>query len=382
MKKNLLFFIVLLVLLMGGCSNGATEESTENLTKVDNDNTEEAINETTDTDELENVDDNAEYSLSLVSHVEQLGMESFSDKGLIKNPDLMKRAFVSEKDGITYVVSYVYDSNELVISTIEHGEFIVKEKSVVLESLIGEGNQIGSIGLNGNNILITSYPISLSYDTKRIQTVTINQDGELTTSFNNENIPKDVSFDLIKGLDGSYFQLNENGKQTILQTDGTELYNHSTDGSYPAEKDYRIHFFDEHKGIIYFKEDSDLNIFDEDDANVIAFNINDDDLIWNDSGDSKLFNMQSSNFSHFISGDGGYYVVRLLSSDELQVSFYTIEHDDFVLQDQIEVPMTLEVGHRLFDVDITLGERTLNVYVNVVYKGKQTLQQYMFTRVK
>lgn len=366
MKKILSASILTATMILGACSQ--TEEETNNSDVLE----EDLMSEVTDSEMADEAVDSD--VLFLANQNEQLGGESFSEEGL------SKRTQIVDKDGYTYVLTPSMEtqskSGTLIVSILKDDEFIIKEKVIDIEmpSIEGDRYRYTEMAFYGNTLLIvsadnTKYKSPTQYI---FTTVTVNENGEAETNEvrRSEYDDKYLEDALISGLKGYYFfeQLSDNNAN-IVDKDGNVLYSFSTDGKYPVDTD--VAFLDEENDRIYFYGSE----------GKIAFDLNENDMIWDTSGTEMIFDFPAGYRTTRLAGNNGMYILEQLSLTDSTLTYYTfISEGELAFVSEGLMGSALEAVYEYNDI-LSLDDENLNVYKIVMYKGDPTIQKFSFARV-
>lgn len=364
--KKFIFLLFVFLLVASGCgkeeaktADSVAEEVTEEKSEAENSNEIEVVN-----------------SLSLEKQIDQLGGESFSEEGLNEH------SHIADIDGYTYVLTpaifapgYSNASAKLYVSILKDDKFIIKEKVVDLTETIGVGfiTNYFEYDFNQNSFLVTATTydqVSMKY-IEKIISVSINETGDSTSKVIKEANSSTPNFQFIDGLEGSYFKDCLNNQCNILDSDGNTLYTFKTGDLYNDKAEL---FFDEQQGRVYFndKEPDTTNV-------AFAYDIKVNDMVWNTDGTEMLYTIPTSK-SSYIGENNGFYVLHTEDTTEHTLYYYSNVNGEPTENTQVSISSSLET-EKVEDNDLTLDEKYINVYRNVIYKGKPALQKYSYTRM-
>lgn len=364
--KKLIFLLFVLLLVASGCGKDETKtaksgagEGTAEKSKAENPNDIEEVN-----------------TLNLEKQIDQLGGESFSEEGLNEH------THIADIDGYTYVLTpeifapgYSNAAVKLYVSILKDDKFIIKEKVVDLTETIDASliTNYFEYDFNQNSFLITATTydeISKKYKEKLIS-VRISEAGESEAKVIKEANSSAPNFQFINGLKGSYFKDCLNNQCNILDSDGNTLYTFETGDLYNERAEL---FFDEQLERVYFNDK------ERDTANVaFAYDTKMNDMVWNTDGTEMLYTIPTSK-SSYIGENNGFYVLHTEDTTEHTLSYYSNASGEPIENTQVSISSSLET-EKVEDNDLTLDETHINVYRNVIYKGKPALQKYSYTRM-
>lgn len=360
--KKLIFFLFVFLLVASGCGKGETE--TANSVTAEKSEADEPT-------EIESV-----KTLALKQQIDQLGGESFSEEGLNEH------SHIADIDGYTYVLTpdifapgYSNASAKLYVSILKDDKFIIKEKVVDLTETIGEDfiTNFLEYDFNQNYFLVTATTYdkdSLKYKEKLIS-VSISEIGESDSKVIKEADSSAPVNQFINGLNGSYFKDCLKNQCNILDSDGNTLYTFKTGDLYNDKAEL---FFDELLERVY------LNDNERDTTNVaFAYDTKMNDMVWNTDGTEMLYTIPTSK-SSYIGENNGFYVLHTEDTTEHTLYYYSNVNGEPTENTQVSISSSLET-EKVEDNDLTLDEEYINVYRNVIYKGKPALQKYSYTRM-
>lgn len=372
MRKIFIMFLLLTALVLNGCSQ--TEEKTSN-SAVPEENSKSGVtdSETTESEEVEEVQSNDSDVLFLADQNEQLGGESFSSDGLNKKSQIV------DKDGYTYIltpsIATRSESGTLYVSILKGDEFIVKEKVIDIEmpSKDGDRYRYTETAFYENTLLIVSGDFTMYKSPTQFifTTVTINEKGEAETKEVRRSVSDDNYLDesLIPGLKGYYFfEKTSSNHANIVDKDGELLYSFSMDGTYPVDSD--VVFLDEENGRIYFYGSD----------GKIAFDLNHSEMIWDANGSELLYDFPAGSGTNRLAGNNGMYILQHNSLTENTLYFYEINKGEPAYASEGLMGSALEAEYEDSDI-LSLDDKFVSVYKIVIYKGEPTIQKFSFTRV-
>ena len=361
-----MFLLFVFLLVASGCgkdeiktADSVAGEDTAEKSEAENSNEIEIVN-----------------TLNLENQIDQLGGESFSEEGLNEH------THIADIDGYTYVLTpdifapgYSNATAKLYVSILKDDKFIIKEKVVDLTETIGVGfiTNYFEYDFNQNSFLVTATTydqVSMKYKEKLIS-VSISETGESDSKIIKEADSSSPNFQFINGLKGSYFKDCLNNQCHILDTDGNTLYTFETGDLYNEKGEL---FFDEQLERVY------LNDNERDTANVaFAYDIKMNDRVWNAGGTEMLYTIPTSK-SSYIGENNGFYVLHTEAATEHTLYYYSNANGEPTENTQVSISSSLET-EMVEDNDLTLDETHINVYRNVIYKGKPALQKYSYNRM-
>lgn len=302
--------------------------------------------------------------LKLEQVIEQVGQDSFSEKGL------NEQTHIAEQDGYLYVITphegYA-KSLRLVVSVLKDNEFVVKEK----EKNLKIKNASLKYQFSTTNLLIrtTKYrnvPLDTTYS------IAVNEKGEVSKQVISKDVPRNqVKTTFMQGLNGSYFVTVENEQYQIVNAQGEVMYGFDSSDTYLVDdENYEILFLDEEQGKIYLRLKAKKNNSQEEALNQsFVFDLKTEEMIMKNDSTKKRFVFPTSEDYHYAGGKNGFYVV-----DDSKLYFYSTKKESVQLVDEIELDFLIE-NHD--EIHLTVDDQ----YVNVYQIEGSAIRKYSYTRV-
>lgn len=294
--------------------------------------------------------------LSLEQVIEQVGQDSFSEKGL------NEETHIAEEDGYIYVITPLEGyakSLRLVVSVLKDNEFVVKEKETNLKIK----NASLKYQFSNHTLLIrtTKYrtvPLDTTYS------VNVNEKGAVSKQVISKDVPRNqVKTTFIQGLKGSYFVTVEDEHYHILNASGEVMYDFDSSDTYLAnEEDYEIVLLDEEQGNIYLRKQSQKKDRQEE---YYVFDLHTEEM----TKETLFTQKQPSENARYVGGHNGFYMV-----DDQKLSFYSTAKESVQLVDETALDASIESEENFY---LTVDDQ----YVNVYQIEDSSIQRYSYTRV-
>ncbi|MCA1055201.1 hypothetical protein LCM10_09395 [Rossellomorea aquimaris] len=375
------FMSICVLFLLVGCGQGVDKE--------EGNKTESHPVESTGDEKAEENDTQEAKMLYLEGQVEQLGGEAFTEEGLTKN------TYITDKDGITYIFTPIYDKNVLFydgtntftvnLSVVKDNKFVVKEKKIDLTSLLNLQGKSYYFGFSGTNVLfsIVEGNADGSTITSQLVAVEINQSGDTDVKVIKEGSypsqdPNSPKRSILKdALKGDYFKECTNEECDLIDSEGKTIFSYSESNTFPKEKGFNntYLFLDENVGR-YYVYNAKINKVVE---SATAYDLNANDMVWGENGAAREFAFNAKGSFSYSAATDGFYSLQPTSSTENTLMYYKYSEEGDVqpwTEGFLMVNLPTEAKAQL-----TLDKKYLNVYTIVTFQGQPTIQKYPFTRV-
>ncbi|MGE7944407.1 hypothetical protein ACQKNB_20225 [Lysinibacillus xylanilyticus] len=274
------------------------------------------------------------------------------------------------------------DTIPVYVTVVENGKIIEKDVFTKL-TFFGENTKYNplkptiEIGSNKDYLLVTAIEQKDNIETPYIRYYDIKENGTLEVL--KESKQPDVIGSIMNTIEGDVFVTAEKdpkGINKILDEEFKVVYEYDPTNPYIDSNQYLA---DLRKGYLFiaYNQASDLNHI---------YDLNKQEVIWNDDGKEKEFktNFDSNieSFRYAAVKDGFYVACKSNNDDLVSVSYYNYDGEDIELVSSLELKDLLKsVSAEKAPFELTVQDKEVILTRYVVFKGKPTVEKYVFDRI-
>ncbi|MCH6269647.1 hypothetical protein [Neobacillus citreus] len=383
--KKLMILLLLAMLVASGCGKDTTSNNGKSDSKIA-----KAVSNKGETSDSE-----GQKGLTLVKNIDQLGMEPI--------PNLGDTDYIFEKDGYTYVLtvnsqdveSELFSPEDLAfslnVSVLKDDKWIVKNKVTDLLNQVwntkNEKAKTWTSSIEFTNsamyVLTTTDFAGTGESTEQpihqIHKITFSNDGVAQDAMilnKRETTEGNFNYGIVNNFEHPYLlehiyssSLDDNlDKYNILSEDDkliTTITNSDPNSHSKIELLGNLAFIND--GILYFGGMKQAQ----------SYSLKKNDLIWNADGSKFEFPIADGNAQSYSLVKNGVYTVTRIKSDYL-LGYTQLDSDGSAREiNSALIPSNIDIKQ----VFVSEDSKNVNVYTIVDYKGKSTIQKYIYSRI-